>query len=397
MFQSFKTLTALALIASGSAAHATLSYTQTTSFNTGGIAVTDYSADFYSALGVAGDIRSTALNFGAFNTNSGVLVGARTAVTIDNSFYVSINGAGPPADGDARRAVGSGYTRTALQAGNLSDQTGTRSSGRVRCGDLDWGAYPDTDPVYIGPWGECSQYNMQPGWRDQLGTYASRYAEGTLSAYLSAPAVHLSTTVVADLERREQFFPGLAWATSQVSQSGTASLTYEYLQHANASFSRFSDQNTLTLDFGEVLQGSIIPSLQYSLFNLGGFDTINMTVNGVTGGNSRFTNAIANANAAPFGQISTSNDQGGLFTARMMTDTLGAVSTAYFLRVGDSNIGGVGMQESTLTLILRGSVVAADAAEQVPEPATLGLFGLGALGLGIRRRQRVSGSWFLAL
>lgn len=152
---------------------------------------------------------------------------------------------------------------------------------------------------------------------------------------------------------------------------------YSYLLHALASFDGNSGTNSLTLDFGNVLQNSTA-SLAFSVFNLADVNRIGLDLDSVSG--SGDTGAFSTG-LSPFFDLAQGSNQA--FIASLLTSTTGAFNAQYLLNLSDADLGASSTwQNQQLTLNLVGNVSA------VPVPGAVWLFGSAVMGLiGMGRRK----------
>ena len=154
--------------------------------------------------------------------------------------------------------------------------------------------------------------------------------------------------------------------SSNLSETATASLTV--LDHAAAAFANGS--GTLDLDFGTLQRGSGTQALQFQIQNLpaayrAGLDLLSITPLSDPLG-------VFSTDASPFTDLAP-GAMSPVFDVIVNTSQTGEFSGVYQFNLSDEqDLSGWGGQQ-TLTLDVT--------AEVVPEPATLVLLGVGALGL----------------
>jgi hypothetical protein len=184
---------------------------------------------------------------------------------------------------------------------------------------------------------------------------------------------------------------GMMQAESFARLTGDYSLNYEYMDHANASFSPFFDLNTLTLDFGTVFQGGGLASKVASISNLGDLFTVGLDLDSiVASGPSPFSLGLSPfTNLGPGGQ--------NIFQIDLDSAATGVFAVDYVFNFSDADVG-IGLKTSQLTLRLTGVVQSADAGcgtiracptSPTPEPSTWAVMvlGFGAVGAAVRRRR----------
>lgn len=158
--------------------------------------------------------------------------------------------------------------------------------------------------------------------------------------------------------------------------SAQQTLTYSYLQHANASFDVEMDRNTGSLTATAVGAAFNLYALAGSLgaAQTTALDSVSYTC---VSGCSDFSLSLASFSALAAGQSMSGS-------VALLASTSGSYSGQYLLTFDDDRLVGVGQLQNSLTLNVTGNVAA------VPEPETYAMFlaGLGVMGfLGRRRRK----------
>ena len=131
------------------------------------------------------------------------------------------------------------------------------------------------------------------------------------------------------------------------------------LDHSNASFDSFLDQNSLTIDLGSAAQGSGTVMQNYSVNNLvatAGF-TAKLDIDSVSGSGDT---AALTTSAGPVTGIVAGSGQ--TFAASLDTTAAGSFSATYTLNISDENLPG-DVSGTSLTLTLMGQVIACDGAD----------------------------------
>ncbi len=157
---------------------------------------------------------------------------------------------------------------------------------------------------------------------------------------------HKVGTIIIDNTDITAGGPGLGSADGD----DTITLNATVFEHANASFAADLDQDTLTIDFGAVLQGSA-PVQAFAIHNLAGAVPVaGLDLDTVTPGGdaARFTTTLTPFSNLPPGA-------GNAFSAGFDASAQGAFQATYTLGVSDQNLPGA-TPGASLTLVLQGMV-----------------------------------------
>ncbi|GGE09557.1 hypothetical protein GCM10011529_14840 [Polymorphobacter glacialis] len=213
-----------------------------------------------------------------------------------------------------------------------------------------------------------------------------------LSSYAGAGAVNFtrsasgSTTVTNGSGALSGTANGLFGFGSATPASNVYSITYDYLNFANPSFSGSSTVTNLLLDFGTLIQNSGPVTLNFTLYNIGNINTAGLSLTGI----SRETGNMAfSSNISPF----VNGLAGGNSLTYSMTFNpvaLGTANDLFSFALADYAPGGVGGKAYTLKAEAR-AIVVSDF-DIIPEPATwlMMIVGYGLVGFAHRRRRRIA-------
>ena len=374
-------IASLALLAV-SPANATLIQTQSGAFS-GSDSVTATQ----SGVGTNSASKSSALgskSFNQFDGNNGVLTGVKVTITGSGSASAVLNASG--GKGGARRADGSGSgTSTVVTAPGISQSFNDLSIASFKC-------QPNGNPA-------C------PQTATASGSASGSASSSSVSSYVGNGSVTVNMTgnigATALIENTPNVGANAPYTSASVQNtvnwSGTMSLEYDYLAHANPSFSALSDTDTLTLNFGTVVQNSGTYSQQFALTNLFATalaaDTVGLDLDSITGPGgapfsltgSTFSNLGAGLTSSPF-NLTFDSSHIGNFTDQIV------------LSLSDYDAGAA-LRNYQLIVNLSGNVDAPAPPQQVqiptsvPEPASLALLGSGLIamrGFGKRKTRKAS-------
>jgi len=193
-------------------------------------------------------------------------------------------------------------------------------------------------------------------------------------------------------ETTQNDFASVASTTSTINWKGGLSATYSYLLHAAQSFDGNASMTALTLDFGDVYLNDVVGDKSFSIANLFDANRVGLKLTDIV--ETGDANNVFSTSLSLFGNLATGNTNN--YSASFVANTLGNNSATYNLTLADaapdvvyasSSLG----QGYNLTLNLKANVLqrpAAPAGSDIPEPASLMLLGLGALGLCVQRKRR---------
>lgn len=305
-----------------------------------------------------------------FNPNTGVLTGVTVKLTESvHKQTTAVTSAGTSAGSNSTNATATGTGRSTVQA-------------------LVTGATTVTSTVIKAD--SCTSKRKEAcadGTSSDQKNYNFSVASTALDQYAGSGTFGVTHTASLSAETTANGFPSEATTTSTVNWTGKLSATYEYLLHAAQSFDG-SSALSLNLDFGSVYLGDSVGDQAFSIFNEGG-NRVGLQLTGVN--QTGTGNGMFSTNLNTYSNIAAGASQG--FMASFLANQLGSFSSSYQLTLADLAPSG-NYAASTLysgynlTLNLAGNVIARPAQNDVPEPATLMLLGLGAAAFGVSRKRK---------
>jgi len=157
-------------------------------------------------------------------------------------------------------------------------------------------------------------------------------------------AVNLDTTSAGGKSGSVMFSSSSQQATVEDDQ---VDVTFNVLDHANASFSSGVDQDTLTIDFGTVAVGGVLTQ-GFDLFNLEAMAafTADLDLDSVLGAGDT---ATLGSNLAAFAGLEAGLSSS--FLASFDTASAGSFSASYTLNLSDEDLLGATSQSLTLNLL----------------------------------------------
>jgi hypothetical protein len=339
-----------------STAHATL-LTQNFTFS-GTSSVTD--TDSSTAATSSSDVAFATKSIAQFDSSMGVLTGVTVNLSGTQTQTTTVSAAAVTSSSNSGNMTSSGSGSSTVQ---LSAPTVTYTSDTWTATATCKAKATEGCSGTSGPVSRTTNASLAVT-TDNLNSYVGT---GNTSISLSAPTLSALQTDV---------FPGTETTKTTVSWSGSGSVVYNYLLHADASFLGTKDQNILSLDFGNVTAGATDPLISFSIFNLAdanrtGLDLLKFKGTGdfdvLSTDFSATTNVLQGASKT--------------FSAMLDTSTVGNFNAVYTFYLSDTNFGASdSLSASTLTLNLKGSVV--------PEPLSAALLGIGMLGIAAVRRRK---------
>jgi hypothetical protein len=369
LMTAFGAMLSFPMLASASVVTNSMS-TATANVNLSATATDTLAAGATTSDGARTETKSGVAQLAKFDAGTGVLTGVQvnltssvhkqtTAVTTASTNQ-GMNNVTVTASGTGSSTVQATVPHASTTSSSLNQADSCTSQRKNACAD--------------GVSSKSANYNFGVA-SNALGQYAG---SGTFG-------VNYSASVTA--ETLANGFPSLATTTSTVDWTGTLGATYDYLLHAAQSFDGTSAL-TMNLDFGSVYLGDSVGDQAFSIFN-GGGNRVGLRLIGVTEAGTG--NGMFSTNLNTYGNIAAGSSQG--FNASFLANQLGSFSTSYQLTLADlapsiSYAASTLYSNYSLTLNLAGNVIARPVRNDVPEPATLMLLGMGAAAFGVSRKRK---------
>jgi hypothetical protein len=316
-----------------------------------------------------------------FDSSAGVLTGATVNLTStykqSTNVTVAAGGTGANSDGTfTARGTGSSSVKLGIPVGvtgagaslsNVKDSC-TVVSGKIKA--------------------DCDNGSSSTQVNDNTTVSSS-----ALNAYVGSGSF-LADLIAASnsAETTQNDFGGVASTASTINWKGNLSATYSYLLHAAQSFDATASMTALTLDFGDVYLNDVVGDKDFSIANLIDANRVGLKLTNIV--ETGDVNNVFSTSMSTFDNLAQGNKNN--YSASFLATTLGNNSATYQLTLADaapdvvfasSSLG----QGYNLTLNLKANVLQRPpppAGGEVPEPASLMLLGLGALGLLLQRKRR---------
>ena len=299
-----------------------------------------------------------------FGASQGVLVGVTTTLTAgNNSTYLRADGANAARGSASVDAswTGSGGLNT---TGNLNNVS---KAGNADGTDNSWNALSQT--ISNG-----ASLNSWVGTGNLLSTINT-----TINANRTDGGSNIALT--ADISSLGTNFGSGIPTSSLTNLSAAYTVTYNYLEHAVASFDGSSTLTSLDIDFGTIVLGDSISSINFDIFNLAGVNGVALDLTSISpsGDTAAFVTDLGFFSDLIHGAHNS-------YSASFDPASAGTFDATYLLTLSDDDATGASASRHTysLELHLTGTAVNPTA---IPEPSIIALLGAGLLSLfGFSRR-----------
>jgi len=300
-----------------------------------------------------------------FGASQGVLVGVTTTLTAgNNSTYLRADGANAARGSASVDAswTGSGGLNT---TGNLNNVS---KAGNADGTDNSWNALSQT--ISNG-----ASLNSWVGTGNLLSTINT-----TINANRTDGGSNIALT--ADISSLGTNFGSGIPTSSLTNLSAAYTVTYNYLEHAVASFDGSSTLTSLDIDFGTIVLGDSISSINFDIFNLAGVNGVALDLTSISpsGDTAAFVTDLGFFSDLIHGAHNS-------YSASFDPASAGTFDATYLLTLSDDDATGASASRHTysLELHLTGTAVNPTA---IPEPSMIALLGAGLLSLfGFSRRS----------
>nr|HNH52885.1 hypothetical protein [Nitrosomonas sp.] len=212
----------------------------------------------------ASKTQATNATISQFDASQGVLVGVTTTLTAgNNTTYLRADGANA-ARGSASvdtSWTGSGGLNT---SGNLNSVS---KSGNTDGADNSWNALSQT--ISNG-----ANLNSWIGAGNLISTINTTINSNRIDG-------GSNIALIADISSSGANING-ATAPSIIDLSAAYSVTYNYMEHAVASFDGSSTLTSLDIDFGTIVLGDLVNSISFDIFNLAGVNGVALDLTSIS-------------------------------------------------------------------------------------------------------------------
>lgn len=297
-----------------------------------------------------------------FNTDAGILTGVKMRGSAASATQkLTVTGSGGSGNGN-RTASGTGSATLSVTSSASSGVSGPVNIGTLSC--------------------DTNTSNNVPGCpvSSTVGTSVTAQLNApvaSLAAYADGANYNVGVlgTARADLSQRANFTSASAVYDLTLGEINLA-VDYSYYEHAVVELS------DTVVDFGTHVRGSTPDQRAFTITNGGSLNAANLALTTILPGGDFdfFAAAFPTVSGLGGGESVTSFWE-------FNTSMVGAYEAIYTLTFSDvlpEGEVGVGLRTYTRTLTLRGNVV------DVPEPAAIGLLGLGLVAVGLRRRRKAA-------
>lgn len=319
---------------------------------------------------VGGSVSGGSVNVAKFDTANGILVGATVGVNTAVSATAQVTGTVKPS-GNGRTVTSTTTLTGSVSAAGVSFSTPSALTATRSCSGGNCANSPGNQTNVTA--GTITGSSAVP-----LASLSSYAGVGTVAFALAASG---STTVTNGSGALTGTANGLFTFGSATAASNVYSITYDYLNFADPSFSNTSNVNALTLDFGTLFQNSGPVTLNFTLTNIGNANSagLSLTSVGRSTNDANFTTTLTPfVNGLDGGNSAT-------YSVTFNPVTLGSALDDFILTLQDYAPGGIGGRTYQLTAHTAADVIAEPAVAPEPAAWAMMLIGFGLVGATRRR------------